>query len=289
MKKKHLIAASAVMAAIAVAAPSTFAAEEVVPDAAIEMTEAESEAAVETEADLMDVDEVTEEESESEAPEDDALLNQHLSDVGYEPGVLEEDGWESTFLNMAFIPGNGVVMGVEENKVLQEYHNRNGEENAVAASEVVAYTDDQKSYVQLMVEVNPNAESDEDILKALAANESLKDTTELRTVEIGGKNFISTTGTVGEDHYFLAVTTDQDGVAVAIKLKYVNAMKKRILTSGFEALAEDPSAVEEGMDAEISDQTADEEVVTDADIVDQLDMPAEMEEASTEVQTETEM
>ena len=81
--------------------------------------------------------------------------------------------------------------------------------------------------MQMMVEVNPNKETDEDILERFTANEALEDTTDVRSMEIAGKEFASTTGELDGDRYFLAVSTDQDGVAIAIKMKYAKRHEKK--------------------------------------------------------------
>ena len=232
MKKKQFIAAASVMAAIALASPAVFAAEEnaQATEEAAEVVAIGDEAETETVEETTEAtDDTSEEETEAETEEVEAaaLLNQHLADISYEKGVLTEDGWESPYLNMRYVPGDGVLMGVNENETLQEYHDRNGEENAVAINELVAYTEDEESYVQMMVEVNPNKETDEDILERFTANEALEDTTDVRSMEIAGKEFASTTGELDGDRYFLAVSTDQDGVAIAIKMKYAKRHEKK--------------------------------------------------------------
>lgn len=275
MRRKHLMAAGVVIAALGLAAPAAYAEE-----AATEVsTEAVTEAATETAQDETAPE--TELETEENKIEEDALTNQHLGDISYEKGELTKEGWESKFLNMKFTPDEGIVMGMDENETLQEYHNRNGEENAVAASEMVALTEDGKSYVQVMAEVNPNGEAAEDILERFIKNEKLEEPTEVRSVSIAGKEFVTTTGELDGDHYFLAVSTDQEGVAVAIKMKYANAMKKRAFTKGFDvAVAE----AEEDAAGEGSEAGSEEGVVLDEEEAVQL--PEEFADAQDEVQTE---
>lgn len=300
MRKKHLVVAAALMSAITMAAPCAFAAEETEQETGTiveigEEADAES-AAEETEAET-EAETNAEEEAETETGEEDphieasALLSQHLEDIGYEKGELDEDGWVSKYLNMQFVPAEGIVMGVEENATLQEYHDRNGEENAVAVSEMVAYSEDEQSFVQMMVEVNPNAESDEDILGRLAANEELEEVTDARTVEIAGKEFLSTTGELDGDRYFLAVSTEQDGVAMAIKMKYENALMRRDLTNCFDVVEEaeeEDAAIEEDTEA-VSEEGSEAAAEEDAEAVtEDVAMPEEFEDASTEVQTEEE-
>ena len=283
MKRKHLVATGIVIAALGLAAPAAYA-EEVTTEAATEVAaETETDAVAEDTAD--NALETSAEDTVEKTIEEDALTNQHLADISYEKGALSEEGWESKFLNMKFMPAEGIVMGMEENDTLQEYHNRNGEENAVAASEMVAVTEDGKSFVQVMVEVNPNKEEAEDILDRFTKNEKLEDPTEVRSVSIADKKFVSTTGELDGDHYFLAVSTDQDGVAIAIKMKYANAMKKRAFTKGFEILEEEAGLVEEA--AEEGTENESEEGVT-LDEKEAVQLPAEFEAMQDEVQTETE-
>lgn len=295
MRKKHLIVAAAVLAAITTATPSVFAAEEATQETEMLLTVGESdtvdgedateetaEATEESEAAADEIVETESPEEESTEIEEAAVLNQHLGDITYEKGELNESGWKSEYLNMQFVPGEGILMGVSENETLQKYHNRNGEENAVAINELVAYTEDKQSFVQLMVEVNPNAETNEDILTRLAANEKLEDMTDMRIVEIGGKEFLSTTGELEDDHYFLAVSTEQDGVAIAIKMKYANAMRKRVLINSFETVEEAEEATEEASEA--TTEAVIEEPTEE--VPEQVTMPEEFDEVSTEVQAE---
>lgn len=270
MKKKIVIAL--MMTIMCTAAVPVFAQEtEVTTEAE---TTAETEMTSETGSEETETETETETESSTEI-EKESLDYAHLNDIGYEKGTLTEAGWESDFLGMKFEPTKDMSMGVEENETLQEYHLRNGEENAVAANEMIALSSSGNSYVQLMVEVNPNGEKAEDILANMTKNEKLGETSEVRDTTIAGKTFKSVTGNLEEQKLMLAVCEDEDHV-IALKIKYENAMVKRSFLNAFSNLdeAEEPesetTAVPENTD------------ISDGDI----ELPEEFEEGASEVQTE---
>ena len=126
----------------------------------------------------------TETESESDFVEGSAVL----TDYSYVKGEMTKDGWKSDFLKMEYVPADKVSMGVDENAKMEEYYGRNGDDKKVADSEMVALDSD-GGYVQMTAEVNPNHESEEDILARFKENEKLDLTGKNKELKIAGKTF----------------------------------------------------------------------------------------------------
>ena len=171
-----------------------------------------------------------------------------LTDYGYEAGTLDKNGWNSPFLNMLYKPAAGVKMGLEQNEEVNKYHLRHGEDKQVAVNELVALMSD-GSYMQMAIEVNPNAEEAEDILERFMENEDLKLPSKVRDTEIAGKAFKFVSGMIGEDKYILSVSTDQENYALAMKVKYATTDSRKALMAGFDQIEkeEETEAVTEAV------------------------------------------
>ena len=178
---------------------------------------------------------VAEEETETEASdfiEGSALL----SDYDYKAGELTEKSWKSEFLDMQYEPGDSITMDVEDNEKLKEYHLRNGEDKQISNNEMIA-KDEDDGYVQIMVIVNPNDESEEDILGRFAEEESLELVSKAKEMEIAGKTFSTCTGIKDKERFLVGVSTDMDNLAIAIKVKYKNSDARDIILDGFSTIS----------------------------------------------------
>lgn len=180
-----------------------------------------------------------------------------LADYDYEKGELSENGWESNFLDMSYTPEKGVSMGLKENEQIEEYHLRNGKDKQVAHNEFVAL-DENDGYVQLMAEVNPNAEKAEDILGRFAKNEELELVSEAKETEVGGKTFLTCTGVKNKEKVMIGVCTDQDDIVIALKAKYKNTDARNTLLQGFEVVEKEEQETEVETDAKTETPTESE-------------------------------
>lgn len=282
MKRKQLsLLLAAATLSIAVSAPA-IAAE---PDDATDNVVVE---AVDSEADdtsgeaagaeATDESEAGETETKSDFVEGSAVLN----DYEYEKGELTETGWNNTFLNMTYVPGKDISMGIAENDQLATYHERNGEDKQVAVNEMVA-VDSKEGYVQLMVEVNPNSESAEDILGRFCENEGLTLVSDQNEMEIAGKNFLTCTGVVDKDRFLIGVSVDEDNFAIALKVKYANTVARRALLDGFDVIEEtgDETAAEASSTELAAAEEAEAETTeaaAEAETDEGLSMPSEFED-----------
>ena len=225
-----------------------FAAEET---AAESETETVEETAPETEAQ-------TETESESDFVEGSAVL----TDYSYVKGEMTKDGWKSDFLKMEYVPADKVTMGVDENAKMEEYYGRNGDDKKVADSEMVALDSD-GGYVQMTAEVNPNHE-----------NEKLDLTGKNKELKIAGKTFLTVSGVIDKERYLLGVSTDQDNIVLAVKVKFKDTDDRKTLLKGF---------------AEIKDEAETEAVTkSETELPEEFAESEEITEAETEVTAETE-
>lgn len=267
MKRKLvqlLIGASALAALTGVQAFTAAAEEIVVEESAEEMQETEilalqegevvevqaetpaAEPAVAEPASEIETEIETETETEDDFIEGSALL----SDCGWEAGVLSEKGWESKFLNMKFTPDKKMTMDIEDNEQLAEYYERHGQERMVASSEMVA-KDSDDGYVQMTVVVNPNSENAEDVLDRFAEIEKLELVSKAKDTKIADKNFKTCTGIFEREKYMIGVCTEQDDVAIAIKIKYKDTDARKALLACFEALeTEEETEAETAVEAE---------------------------------------
>lgn len=204
---------------------------------------AEDAAQAETQMDVSEtVPEETVEESESDFIEGSALL----SDYGYEKGTITEAGWMSSFLNMQYVPKDGITMAITENEKLAEYYGRNGEDKKVADSEMAAMDKD-GGYIQMSVEVNPNHESAADILAKFKTEEKLELNGKDKEMKLAGKTFLTVSGVIDKERYLLAVCTDQDNVVLAMKVKYKDSSARKDLMNGYAELDETGETVPENV------------------------------------------
>ena len=229
-----------------------------VPCFAADETATESETAVETVVESESETE-TEAETESDFVEGSALL----SDYSYVKGELTKDGWKSDFLKMEYVPEENVTIGIDENAKMEEYYGRNGDDKKVADSEMVALDSD-GGYVQLSAEVNPNHESEEDILERFKAIEKLDLTGKNKEVKIAGKTFLTSSGVIDKERYLIGVSTDQDNMVLAIKVKFKDTDAKKVLLKGFTELKEDTDTAETESETELPEEFAESEEITEA-------------------------
>ena len=236
-------------------------------DAATQTETTSEDASDETTYESSEITENTDEASEDTTEESDFVEGSALlSDYDYAKGELSEEGWKSDFLKMEYVPEDGITMGVDENSKMDEYYGRNGEDKKVADSEMVAL-DENSGYVQMTVEVNPNRESEEDILDRFKENEELELTGKNKEMTIGGKTFLTTTGVVDKERYMVGVCTDEDDIAIAIKVKYKDTTARKTLLKGFaevkEETEDDAESEEKTVEAENADtENADDETET---------------------------
>lgn len=286
MKRKKVMLLLAAASAAAIASMSAVSAEEntglVQIENETEADETDEALADETEAD--EADAALEDETEVETEEDeDAYLEGAavLSDFGYEPGEMTEDAWESEFFNMTYVPSDGISMGLEENGQLAGYYLRHGDDKQVAASEMVAI-DEEEDYVQLMAEVNPNAEEAEDILARFTEKENLNLPSDPTVITIADKDFLTCTGVVDSDRYMLGVCTDEENFVLALKVKYENTASRKALLKGFDVLEEGVveavSVAGDLEDMDILEEAENMEAYSEADSEEEVSMPSEFED-----------
>ena len=158
-----------------------------------------------------------------------------LDELGYKKGTLTADGWSDEYISLAYVPGEGISMGVDQNAVLNTYYERNGADRMVACSELVALADD-GSYLQLMAESNPNNDDVEDILDRLAKTEELELVSSYKTTALGSLEFTTCTGLYEKEKYMVGAYTDGNGLAVAFKIRYSEADARQALLDGFQEL-----------------------------------------------------
>lgn len=224
-------------------------------------TEVETQAETQTELETEAVTEVTTEVATetSDFVEGSAVL----SDYAYVKGELTEDGWKSDLLKMEYVPEAKVSMGLEDNAKLDEYYGRNGEDKKVANSEMVAL-DENGGYVQMTAEVNPNHEGAEDILSRFMENEKLDLTGKNKEMQIGGKTFLTVSGVVDKERYMLGVSTDQDNIVIAVKVKYKDTEARKNLLNGFAGIQDEDTAETAETETELPAEFSDAEVITEA-------------------------
>ena len=223
----------------------------------------ESESAAEEEAqeaveEAVEETELLEEETETETEDDFVEGSALLSDYDYVAGSLDENGWISVFFNMKFEPSDGITMAVEDNqKLVDEYYHRHGEDKIVGNSELVA-KDASNGYVQLSVIANPNAEDAKDILDRFTKVEELELLSKTKDLTIGGKVFTSCTGVFDKQKYMVGVCTDVENMALAIKVKYKDTSARKDMLACFAELEveeETELAPEEASEAEPVEET----------------------------------
>lgn len=255
MKRKlvQLLIGTAMTAAVAGAQMPVMAEETAVQTEAAETVAAEEATEAATEAAEIETETETESETEDDFIEGSALLE----DCGYEAGKIDEEGWESKFLNMKFVPEKGMKMALSENEQLGEYYGRHGEDKHVANSEMVA-KDGDDGYLQMTVEVNPNEEEAEDILARFAELEELELVSKAKETEVAGKIFKTCTGIFEREKYMIGVCTDMDDVAIAFKIKYKDTDARKALLNCFEELEPEEEETETETETEEASEAIEE-------------------------------
>ena len=161
-----------------------------------------------------------------------------LSDYGYVFGKLNEEGWENEFLDMKYEPEDSLEMGLKQNKKIADYYARNGADKQIASSEMVVLGEN-GTYMQLMSEVNPNNETDEEILDRFADDEELETLTKVRTRKIAGKKFLVRRGVLDGERYMIGVSTETDNIVTAFKMKYTDKTSRKLFLEGFSDMEKD--------------------------------------------------
>ncbi len=165
--------------------------------------------------------------------------NVFLTDVGYEAGLLNENGWFSRFLELEYVPKSGdVYMSSDLNDTLQGYYSRNGDENMIASSEFVA-TMDINNMIQVTAETNPDNEKAEDILKSFIDVDALEEAGEMQEMELGDLQFLSTIGKSDGRDCFMAVSTMKDGIVVEMRCVFDSEENRDAMLAGFASFNED--------------------------------------------------
>lgn len=142
-----------------------------------------------------------------------------LKNIGYREGSLNKNGWFSEYFGLEYIPGDHQVMGLEENKAIQEYYKRNGEDKMVSSSELVSSIDIDNS-IQLMAETNAKSENAEDVLKSYMDLEAMEDSGNITEMKLGDMVFKTAAGKVDDADVTLGVSTDKEGVVLVFKARY---------------------------------------------------------------------
>lgn len=155
-----------------------------------------------------------------------------LSDYDYQTGILTEEGWENQFLQMAYVPDGGKRIGIRENQELNTYYGRFGKDRMIAVNELVV-KDDQDGYLQLMVEVNPNHEKAEDVLKRFVNLEELEMVSITREIDVAGKKMLTCTGVYEKEKYLLGISTDPEDLVLALKMRYESVDARKSILNGF--------------------------------------------------------
>lgn len=213
MNRKSLVAVLAAVSIASASAAPVFAA----PKAA-------AASVAETEASAAETEAMTEIDS-------DALLK----NIGYKEGSLNKNGWFSEYFGLEYIPGDHQTMGLEENKAIQEYYKRNGDDKMVSSSELVSSIDIDNS-IQLMAETNAKSESAEDILKNYMDLEAMEDSSDIADTKLGDMVFKTAAGKVDGEDVTLGVSTDKEGVVLVFKARYDSDAHMKQLLECFKKL-----------------------------------------------------
>ena len=198
-----------------------------------------------------------------------------LSDFAYEAGTLSNEGWLSSFLEMQYNPLSGFTMGLKENKELNQYYRRFGEETMIANNELVVKGGN-KNYLQMMVEVNPNHEKVEDILERFVELEQLEMVSQTKEIEVAGKKVLTCTGVFDKEKFLLGVSTDTDNFVLALKVRYETIDARKNMLAGFEKME---ASLETDIANVSEDQRSDENESKDLTKGMDLEMPKEFAEA----------
>ena len=175
------------------------------------------------------------------------------------------EGWTSDFLQLKYVPQEGVVMGVSENEILEQYYDRNegnadGRSRKVATSEMVAFASG-GSYIQAITEVNPNKASADQILKDFISSEVFTVEGPMGKTQIGGMRFSTADGKIEDGTYRLAVSTDKEGFAFIYKMYYKTEEDKDLLLKGFASTLEIPAQTEAELSLSVPEETESEQIL----------------------------
>ena len=207
-----------------------------------------------------------------------------LKDIDYKEGKIDKKGWRNDFFMIGYRPEKGVAMDPETDDILEGYYEREGKDDKVATSEMVAFAGDD-SYIQIMAEINPIGEKKADILEDFMKTENFKADTVTGASKVGDIEFATVDGKTDDGSCLLAVSDSKDGVVLAIKVKYTDDKAKGLLLAGFvsieenrEEAAETEIAAEEPAETEAVSEAADgAEEATDAVAEQAEEVPADAE------------
>ena len=143
--------------------------------------------------------------------------------------------------------------------------------------------DSNGGYIQVTVEVNPNAEAAEDILGRFTELEKLELVSKVKDTEIGGLNFKTCTGIFEKEKYMIGVSTDRDDVVIAFKIKYKETESRKAILEGFHSLEVAEEIVES---TEFADTEFVSEEAVSVDLPEEFDDAEEITEAVAKTETE---
>ena len=81
-------------------------------------------------------------------------------------------------------------------------------------------------------------------------------------MEIGGKTFLTVSGVVDKERYMLGISTDQDNIVLAMKVKYKDTDARKALLKGFSEIQKETET--EILETELPEEFSDAEVITEA-------------------------
>ena len=273
MKRKAVIAMIGAMSMSfsmmpAVQSVTAFAAEAETETVVVEDTAEETAEEVSEQAQAPDGEAVQDAQAEEAQPETEEAAPERrkitLKDIDYEAGKIDKKGWRNDFFMIGYRPEKGVDMDPVTDDILEGYYERDGKDDKVATSEMVAFAGDD-SYIQIMAEINPVSEKKADILEDFMKTENFKADTVTGASKVGDIEFATVDGKTDDGNCLLAVSDSKDGVVLAIKVKYADDKAKGLLLAGFvsieenrEDAAETEAAVEEPAETEaVSEAAAD--------------------------------
>lgn len=273
MKRKAVIAMIGAMSMSfsmmpAVQSVTAFAAEAETETVVVEDTAEEAAEEVSEQAQAPDGEAVQDAQAEEAQPETEEAAPERrkitLKDIDYEAGKIDKKGWRNDFFMIGYRPEKGVDMDPVTDDILEGYYERDGKDDKVATSEMVAFAGDD-SYIQIMAEINPVSEKKADILEDFMKTENFKADTVTGASKVGDIEFATVDGKTDDGNCLLAVSDSKDGVVLAIKVKYADDKAKGLLLAGFvsieenrEDAAETEAAVEEPAETEaVSEAAAD--------------------------------
>ena len=279
MKRKAVIAMIGAMSMSfsmmpAVQSVTAFAAEAETETVVVEDTAEEAAEEVSEQAQAPDGEAVQDAQAEEAQPETEEAAPERrkitLKDIDYEAGKIDKKGWRNDFFMIGYRPEKGVDMDPVTDDILEGYYERDGKDDKVATSEMVAFAGDD-SYIQIMAEINPVSEKKADILEDFMKTENFKADTVTGASKVGDIEFATVDGKTDDGNCLLAVSDSKDGVVLAIKVKYADDKEKGLLLAGFVSIEENredavetEAAVEEPAETEAAADNAEEAAADDA-------------------------